>query len=1086
VRLLRLALVVVAVRLLLAALAPTALQLVLRRSGVEASWRAIHVGYLRGRVEVEGLAIAGRAAEGQPPLAPYLRSEAVRVDYAMKSLFSGPPRIQRLELASPRLALERRPDGTLHLLPAAAPAAAEPQPPEEGPIDAREPLDISSPFAIDHLRIQGAQVLLRDGAASPAREWRLDLDARGDELGKVEGPGRLEIRGSAPGMFDDARLVLDGGTTRDAARAVLDLRAAGVRPAAVAPFVAGLEADERVESADLEGRVELEARVLDPQQSTFAGELTLERWTARADGESVAHVDRARIELASLGSAGARVPLAVVEGAGLRARRDERGRTCALGFAFPGAAPAEPASPPGAAGGPFRFAAEVLRASAVAIDFRDEVYEPATELGLRVEKAEVLGLDTAPEGPEGDVPIRVDVVAALPGVASSVTLSGTASPFSGHRALDLTLVADGIDPRGLEPHLLELGVESTLRSGRLTAHLTGSGAETPEGRIEGDLRLGDLSFTDGDELLQLGSIDLAGVSIDPAARALRVREVAVRGTAVPLARGEDGSIRGLGLRTTRRRAVRRLPPESAAPAAQVAAAAPGAADLPRIEIGSLKVVENRMSWLDATLASPLEVVFDDFGLEASGIGLFGDPARDAPATARFRAWSRARELLKELAVEGTLATRPGSLDFDLAIQGMASGIRARRFQPYLDPAGLEEKVQEAEIAGRLDLSLAAEEGGFRASAQVRDFSIRNAGEPVVGASLASVRDVRWRDGRLEIASIEVEEGRTHVARDPAGALLAFGLRIPLSVFRARQPEPEAEPPPAPDEGSSRAEATLAQLPNVRVESVRIADAELAWLDGSYDPPVASSARFDLEIQGLDTRPAPQPTRFDVRIGVGDSVEEIRVAGTAELQTTAARIAATCRTRGLRAGALGSYLPAGITCDLEAGHLDFDGSIDVRAVPAGGLAADVRVGPARLDDGPRHLLRSRASSSGSTAPTPPRACSRSAPCGPRASRSRSFARPTGCTRSASGSASGRRAPRRRCRRPPRPRRARAGSTSRRAGRRASSSGCSTSGSRASPSATRSAAPSRSSSRCACAPRRDRRSSTASRKRSRRRA
>jgi len=935
--------VLVAVRLLMAALVPTLLQLVLRSQGFDADWRAVRVAYLRGSVEIENLAVALREPEDRPPAEPFLHAEDLHFDLSMSALLAGRTRVTRAELSGAELVLERRPDGTMPLFGKDG-VEPEPEPEEENP----EPVDLGAPVAVDILRVQGARVLVRDAVAWPDREWRIDLDVRGDALGLEEGPGRLEIRANSPGMIDDGRIVLDLGLGADAARALLAVHLSGVRPEALAPFLPGLKADSAVARVDLEGRASLEARVRAPARDAIEGALTVEGWTARAGERELARLDRARIDLASLGASELKLSEIAIETCRLHAKRDESGRTCVLGLAFPSADVPEEPEPASTPGAPLRFAVEALRASAIELRFTDELYEPAPELGLRVENAEILGFDTAPQG---DAPIRVDLSVAFPGAAELATLEGTASPFSAKKGMDLRLDVQGIDLAGLQPSLREAGFESTLHEGRLTARLTGSGTETPAGGIEGDWRLDEVRFGDASELFGLGAIECNGVSLDPAGRALRIREIAVRGTSLPLARREDGAVHFLGLRTTSIRPARRRPPEEPA---RAPASGPGTAGLPRIEIGSLRVVENHLSWRDDTLPTPVDVVFDDCGLEIGPLGFFGDPARDGSTNAEVRVWSRAKELLKDLALEGSLASRPGPLDLTLSIRGAASGIRARRLQPYIDPLGMEEQVQEAEISGALEASIAEESGRFRAGAELRDFAIKNAGEPVLGAGLASLRDARFGDGFLEIGALEIAQGRMNVARDPAGALLALGLRIPMSVFRAAKKDAEPAPAAAPQPSSS-AEAILASVPGLRVGTAHLRDAVLAWRDASFDPPVESMARLDVAIEGLDTRPAAEPARFQVQVNVGDSVEKVDVVGTASLAPAGARIAASCRAQGLRPGALAPYLPSGTICDLEAGALAFDGSIAVTPVSEGGLAADVRVERARLEDGERRLL-----------------------------------------------------------------------------------------------------------------------------------
>ena len=62
----RVALVLVAGRLLLAAIVPFAVERAARGFGFDVAWSKFRIHYLRGSLEIDGLAVAVRAPEGAP------------------------------------------------------------------------------------------------------------------------------------------------------------------------------------------------------------------------------------------------------------------------------------------------------------------------------------------------------------------------------------------------------------------------------------------------------------------------------------------------------------------------------------------------------------------------------------------------------------------------------------------------------------------------------------------------------------------------------------------------------------------------------------------------------------------------------------------------------------------------------------------------------------------------------------------------------------------------------------------------------------------------------------------------------------
>jgi len=949
----RIALVLVAGRLLLAVLVPFTVERVASAHGFDVAWTRMRVHYLRGAIEIDDLTARIRAEKGAPANEPLLRIETMRGDLAMKDLVTGDLRVQRAEMRGVDVLVERRRDGTLPALAALIAATSTDDAP---PVEEPAPISFAPPIRVDQLRAAGVRIVVRDELAWPNQPWQLDVDVRADHVGYTDRVGRLEVRASGANLLDGARLEMDIETRADDAKVDARFHAGALRTSAVAPWLAeiaaipGLTSDATTEQIDLGGRVEAHLRVDGAARDGIGGSFTVSGLGATADGRSLANLGTASIELASLRSDGARVVLVEVQEASIATRIDASGAMCALGFAMrdvDGPKPA-PDDAPASAGGRtsaerFDFAVDAIRCDRLLASFRDERFEPAVEIGAALERAIVTGIDTR----GGNTRVGIDIDGALSGIDAKFTARGSAAIFGERKSIEIDLAASGIRLNSAAAYLGELGVESTLVNGSLTAKLVGQGRETPTGGVEGDLRLTGLELVDGERVFGVRALEVLGASIEPATQTVSVRDVLVRGTDLPLSRGHDRSFAALGLHTIEPRSTRKTPLETRTPITHASGAGSISGEpttLPRIEIDRLAILENRISWRDEVLEQPVSVVFDDCGLEVTNLRLFGDPARHERTTANVRLWSHAKELIKEVEVTGKIATRPGPLNFSVDLVGKAGGITASRVQPYLDPTGIQEQLQEASVSGRVVMRVARESDELNLDFELLDAGFQNADGSSTGVKRFAIRNATIAADGIEAGSIEVLDAKLHVSRDPLGALLALGFRIPLSVFQ--QAAADSGPSAAPLE-DSKATRVLAGLPDVRVETVRVTNAELVWIDQSFQPPLSSTARLDLDVDRFSTRSAADPAQFRVAIGVGEAARAITVDGRVRLSPEGAALDAAWHARGLQAGNLVAYLPEGVACEIESGEVDFELAVDVADHEAGGLRGRIEVAQARL-------------------------------------------------------------------------------------------------------------------------------------------
>ncbi len=741
----RAALVLVAGRLLLAAAVPFAVERIAHAKGFDVDWSRLRVHYLRGAFEVHDLAIGVRASDGGPRNAPFLRAESIEGDVAVRDLLGGDLRVQRAAAIGLDVVAERLADGSVPVLDAvlAAAARAKDEPPKRP-----EPIHFDLPVRVDALRVESLRLDVRDELAWGDQHWRAVVDVRGDDIGYPDRLGRIEVRASGPGWLESARIEIEVETHVEDAAVAVRAHLGGLRTETIGPWlaeiadmagIAGLESDPTVNRLDGDFRFETRLRTDGSARDGIAGSLEIADARLATDGELCASIAGARVEVTSLRVTELRVATVDVHAGTIHARRDADGRPCAFGFrlADSAAQPATVATPTAPPTAPptlrelrFHVMVGAVELSALSASLRDEASEPAVELRAVLERANVSNVDTRARRGE---PIRIDARGSVDGIAAQIQLQGLTTPFADRKGAELSIDASGIHPTAIAPYLAELGLESRLENATFTAHLVGSGASTPTGGFEGDVRLADVKLADATQVSVVRVVEVLGLRFDPVHATFGVRDLTVRGMDLPLQRGADGSLAGLGLRTIPDRSLLRTADDLAAP---VERAATPPTILPRVEIDHLAVVENRLSWRDESLDECVEVVLDDCGIEIQDLALFGDPAQHERSVATMKAWSPGKDVVKNVDASGSITTEPGPLDVELQLRVKLRGLTARRLQPYLDPTGVAQSLPEDATTGAITLHVRQDIRGLHVDLEARDFAFGGVERTSAGVELA--------------------------------------------------------------------------------------------------------------------------------------------------------------------------------------------------------------------------------------------------------------------------------------------------------------------------------------------------------------
>ena len=185
---------------------------------------------------------------------------------------------------------------------------------------------------------------------------------------------------------------------------------------------------------------------------------------------------------------------------------------------------------------------------------------------------------------------------------------------------------------------------------------------------------------------------------------------------------------------------------------------------------------------------------------------------------------------------------------------------------------------------------------------------------------ASVEGLRRRGEDVEADSIALLAPKIRALRKSDGTLVAFGLRLSSAetspkdeTTAAEQGVPAEESKTTPSQSDSADESSMTW----HLGRVELSEVQVDWSDASVEPPVHATALVDAVADGLVLGHDAQPARVDLTVHIPGSLEtpdakgELLLGNERELKLEIA-------ARGMKAGALASYLPPGIHSTLTKG------------------------------------------------------------------------------------------------------------------------------------------------------------------------
>jgi hypothetical protein len=917
-----------------------------RDHGLVCSWDELSLSVFDGRGEVRFLSfVPTDGADAEIPPQPLFEIEYAIFDLDVRALLSGELSVRRAEVDGLDSRLERSHDGRWnieeHVDIAQALSILEAQGDEPQADDTPEEdseLRLAPPLAITALRIQHARMHLIDRAVSPELDTVLEASVRLSNLGAVDRRVRFSVTVTGSELLDGA--TLDGVATWEESSLAVELtaQAGSFRPGPLSPYLGLLWIEPRAESIEAECDATLLIEVLGEERDRLGGRLAITDLGLATDGEVAFRVEHVEVDLAAASADGVEVPAIVVSGVRGGATLDDTGAIEVGGFALLPGPPTTSTQPKASFSASFaealaawasvwapeqypRWAALFARSDPdafpwslgrfavndVALALIDQGVVPQAELEFVVDAFEVGPIVHDPALARAPVPLSATMRA--PGIAESIRVDGTLSPFAPDRGADITLLVEGIGLDALAPYLKQAGLEDALDAGTLRAHLIAEAQTDESGRTEGWVELEELALTGEEELFGVRSMAAKGLVIDPAQGLVRLGEIVITGPSLLLARDPSRGFFALGLRTIGgdddASIVAKRPLSQPEPVdAPTPSRSPVRSDLPipRLEIGRLAWIGTDVEFVDDSVDPPGKVVVDEMGFELLGLTVGGDPDGPEHEPARFSARFVVGDLAEELRVEGAIRSQPGPIDLTAELTASGHGLQGRLAAPYLRELGLEPTLVSGSLTGSLDATVREAEGGWHASLHARDVKLADEGTPLIGVGELAVEDVALDPNGIAIGRVSVAEPFASIELEPDGALRAAGLRLLAA-------DPDAKPSSSAGDGVPTPLA-LPSLPAVRLDQLELTGARLQWSDASRSEPVALDLTAGLELGRIDLSGGESGT-YRAALSLPGVIEAFTVEGTLQLAPELWTITAGVTGEGLSGSAIGPYLPAPI-------------------------------------------------------------------------------------------------------------------------------------------------------------------------------
>lgn len=872
---------------------------------------------------------------------PIFQADYIRGSISTLELMKGRLFVQRAEADGVGLVVERTADGRIPVLDQVIAATTSTTKPSSAAAPAAEQnLDFTPPLKVEAFRLQHVRATIRDASVKPALQATLAMDVRVSSLGEHDRPMLFDVDIWSDAILDSMRITGQASSLARAISASATVTMRGLHPGPLAGYLApfGIKPIASSLSADLAASLKTEA--LADSNAGVKAVVTLDRIRVTADERDAAALAKLEIQADKVTSTATTIGNISIHGGRLFASRSSDGLLRAFGFEL-GAAPssastqptAAPTTPVVATAAPYALTIKQATITDAAMALSDYSVSPVNEFRASIPRLAIEGQAIDPSNLNTVIPIAGEV--SLPGIAANAKVSGSVKPFASVKSLQLRFDAAGIKPDALKPYLAPLGVESLLENataqGQLDATLQMAGPTI-------DLLVSQLKLADGEELIGLGSAKIVGAGIDAQSGRTKVASVDISGPSIDIARDSTGRLTVSKMRwdPTKMQTASKTP----TPAAPTTAPAQfNLASLPKLEIGSFTWKGMKLRLRDEQVEPPSSIAIDDAGVELKDF-VFDLSAKAATKPGSIRSWISSPELAKQASIEGTFSTGDNAFGADVKVR--SEGLQTAILAPYLKSLGITPTLRAGSLQADAKLSIAQTSAGLTAAIDASGVSFKDSDVELGGVDSFQLKDLTLNSSGIDIKSIQIARPRSAVALEADNAITAMGIRVLLPQAPPARVALTTQPSTAP---------TQLVLPSIALHELRITDGALGWTDRGFANPVQTTGHATIDLSDLVLGSSqPSPAKFRSVVSAAGVLDEMVVEGTFDPNPAALAFQARVTGKGLRAGALASYLPAGIEIATRDGQLRATIDAGLKVNPLGGSDARLAITDVDWRDG----------------------------------------------------------------------------------------------------------------------------------------
>ncbi|MDF1664274.1 MAG: DUF748 domain-containing protein, partial [Planctomycetota bacterium] len=392
----------------------------------------------------------------------------------------------------------------------------------------------------------------------------------------------------------------------------------------------------------------------------------------------------------------------------------------------------------------FRLELDILTISNIEAAFDDASTAPKTALALNSRKIEVT--DLVIDKDDSDSALNFDIQCSAPGIVESLSLKGSARPFSKLISANLALRLNGIKPTALNAHLTKAGIQSELKAGAFQADI-GASIELGEDQLIANLTLDQLKLLDGEELLGLDHFEVKDCIINTKTNDIVLSFVDLQGIRASAVKDANGDLLACNMRIKAKKAAKDTAPEKTPgktgriesqkdnkdvkkdkPAEPKDAKEQEEAAKPKIQLKLLKVGKVDLAFRDKNNDVPLKVALKDFGLNFSNVVFDLDPESE-PEKARFNVAWGLPGLVEKMVLDGSVTPSLTDPEIDLTVMG--TGIEPKALEAVLEKQGISSLLKKASLKIRVRAGANLEKSRVRAKLYVDEIVLKNQGETLL-------------------------------------------------------------------------------------------------------------------------------------------------------------------------------------------------------------------------------------------------------------------------------------------------------------------------------------------------------------------